>query len=129
MLMATNPRMKTHLSFGVGEDAAKAGLTGIENVCEIKVAGILALGTLSPVESTLMQKPEERDSGFFFPAFFTVTLCIFYLIHPFTEYSSSSSASSTKDGPVSTRRNRQLAFPMRSPNNIHSSSKLRGRHA
>jgi hypothetical protein len=65
--MATNGRMKTHLSFGVGEDAAKAGLTGIENVCEIKVAGILALGALSPVESTLMQKPGERDSGFFFP--------------------------------------------------------------
>jgi len=35
---------ETYLSFGVDEVAAKAGLTGIPHVCEIKVADILAFG-------------------------------------------------------------------------------------
>lgn len=65
--MATKGRMKTYLWLGVGEDAAKAGLKGMENVCEIKVADILTLGTLSPVESTLMQNQGSATTVLFFP--------------------------------------------------------------
>lgn len=35
---------ETYLSFGVDQEAAKAGLTDIPHVCEIRVSDILALG-------------------------------------------------------------------------------------
>src|SRR5260370_41571854 len=35
---------ETYLSFGVDQEAAKAGLTNIPHVCELRVADILALG-------------------------------------------------------------------------------------